>query len=282
MAISFEKLIGDVQGFSDATEIPITVGSGDSATTERLRLGDIRGQLSNTLARYEAALQQEREQRGTLESTLKALKEAAPQDDNRRNSAPPPAGAPSEDDLNADPWTRSVRQSVMNEVKSLLDENIKGVRKEHGEFADLSKKGVGALTQLLLKLQAKQDFDSFKDWPKEYDPGRAFKEASDRGYISKDTGLPDLSRLYHEVTEESRIESRAHALAEKMREEERKAEAEKNASRFQRVGIPNNARSKQGKKERKYTTLQDYMQSEDALPTDDEVRSAGLLNAIIR
>lgn len=281
MAISFEKLIGDVQGFSDATEIPITIGSGDSATTERLRLGDIRGQLSNTLARYEAALQQEREQRGTLESTLRALKEQPPEKEHR-NVAQPQNGAPSEDDLNADPWTRSVRQSVMNEVKGLLDENIKGVRKEHGEFADLSKKGVGALTQLLLKLQAKQDFDSYKDWPKEYDPGRAFKEASDKGYISKETGLPDLSRLYHEVTEESRVEQRAKALAEKMREEERKAEAEKNASRFQRVGIPNNSRSKQGKKERKYTTLQDYMQSEDALPTDDEVRSAGLLNAIIR
>lgn len=281
MAISFEKLIGDVQGFSDATEIPITIGSGDSATTERLRLGDIRGQLSNTLARYEAALQQERDQRGTLESTLRALKEQPAEREDRRTPAQP-AGAPSEDDLNADPWTRSVRQSVMNEVKGLLDENIKGVRKEHGDFADLSKKGVGALTQLLLKLQAKQDFDNYKDWPKEYDPGRAFKEASDRGYISKDTGLPDLSRLYHEVTEESRVESRAKALAEKMREEERKAEAEKNASRFQRVGIPNNARSKQGKKERKYTTLQDYMQSDDALPTDDEVRSAGLMNAIIR
>jgi len=282
MAISFEKLISDVQGYGDATEIPITIGTGDTATTERLRLGDIRGQLSNTLARYEAALQSEREQRSTLEQTLKSLKDAttAAQTGDRGAHAAP--GAPTDDDLNADPWSKTLRNSIRSEFDERLKAAVADMQKQHGEFADLSKKGVGALTQLLLNLKASQDFKGLEGWPKDYDSTRAFKEAGDRGYIDKATGLPDLSRLHHEVTEDQRGKALAEKLAEKMIAERDQAAAEKNQGRFSKLGVPGGIRSKAEKQQRQYKTLQDYMMSNDALPTDDEMRAAGGLLNVIR
>jgi len=283
MAISFEKLISDVQGFGDATEIPITIGAGDTATTEKLRLGDIRGQLSNTLARYEAALQSEREQRSTLEQTLKSLKDAtvtaAPNGGRESYSAP---GSPTDDDLNADPWSKALRKSIGDEFNERLKSAITEMQGKHNEFADLSKKGVGALTQLLLNLKAGQDFKSLDGWPKDYDASRAFKEAGDRGYIDKATGLPDLSRLHHEVTEDQRVKALAEKLAEKMISDRDQAAAEKNQGRFSKTGVPGGNRSKAEKQQRQHKTLQDYMMSNDALPTDDEIRAAGGLLNIIR
>lgn len=277
MALSFEELIRDVQNYNDAYELPITRGTGDTATTEKLRLGDVRGQLSNALARYEAAYQTEKSRADTLEQTLRTLKDANPGAETRQAPTTTPAGVPSEDDLNSDPWSKALLSRVRREV----EEASNTVRGEQNQFADLSRNGVKALTQLVLRMTADQEFRKHDNWPKDYDAARAFQEAGNKGYIDKFTGLPDLGRLHHDLTEESRIEARAKALAEKMRDDERKVESEKNQSKFNRLGIPNAIRSKTPKKEKQYNTLQDYMMSDDAIPTDDEIRAAGgLLNAI--
>lgn len=280
MAISFEELIRDVQNFNDAYEVPITRGTGEAAVTEKLRLGDVRGQLSNTLARYEAALQSEREQRSALEQTLRTLKDASANPsgaETRQATSSVPAGVPSEDDLNADPWAKALRATVRREIEQAANQ----VRGEQNQFADTSRNAMGAAMKLLLRMKAESDFKEHKGWPDGYDYSKAFQEAANRGYMDKVTGLPDLGRLHHDLTEDARIDARAKALAEKMREDERKAEAEKNQGKFNRLGIPNSVRSKAPKKEKQYATLQDYMMSDDALPTDDEIRAAGgLLNAI--
>lgn len=275
MAISFEELVRDSSRFNDNTEIPITIGD----QTEKLRIGDIRGQLGNTLSRYESALQTEREQRAALEQTLKALREASPPDSKAHDEPRGPAGAPSEDDLMADPWSKT----LLSQVDKRLSAAVEGLRGEHSGFTDTSKKAVAGLTTLLLRLQANQDYGRYKDWPKDYDPAKAFQEASNKGYIDKSTGLPDLGRLYHELTEDQRIESRAKALAEKMFEEQQKAHAEKNQSKFNRLGVPSSVRSKTPKQEKKYATLQEYMMDDANLPTDDEVKAfGGIANAFIR
>jgi hypothetical protein len=277
MALSFEKLIQDVQGFPDALELPVTIGSGESATTDRIRLGDIRGQLGNTLGRYEADRQLKEQQIATLEQTLRSLREAPNAGaDGNRQVTPGPAGVPSDDELNSDPWSKALRAQIQKDLEAKLE----SVRGEFNGFADTSRGGVKALTSLLLNLKAENDFNRLKDWPKEYDPAKAFQEAANRHYLDKN-GLPDLSRLHHDLTEDQRIEARAKALAEKMFEDRQKAEAEKNVSRFNKLGVPSSIRSKQNKQERKYNTLQEYMMDDANLPTDDEIRAAGgILNAI--
>jgi hypothetical protein len=284
MAISFEKLIADVQSYNDGLELPITIGEGDKATTERIRLGDVRGQLSNTLARYEAALQTERENRSALEQTLKSLKEAAPDraaPTGDRREVTPPAGAPTEDDLNSDPWSRALLARAEKLFSDRINSALGPLKGEHDSFVDTSKKGVGALTTLVLRTIANQDYGRFSDWPKDYDPSKAFKEAGDRGYIDKATGLPDLARLHHDLTEDARIEARAEKRAEEMFAAAKKAESEKNQSRFNKLHVPGGVRAKAEKKAPQYRNLQEYMMSDDALPTDDEIRGmGGLLNSI--
>jgi len=275
MALNFEQLIRDTQGYPDGYEIPFTTGTGDTAVTERLRVGDIRGQLANTFARYEAALQTERDQKTALEATLNALKTNG---QSTPTPAPLPNGAPSEDDLNSDAWSKALRAQTKRDI----EEAVGALRGELNGFSDLSKKGVGGLTKLVLRTIANQDYNGLKDWPDGYNPTKAFEEAGKRGYLDAETGLPDLRRLHHDLTEDSRIEQRAKARAEKMYEDRLKAEAEKNQSRFNRTGVPGSNRSKQNEKKPQYRNLQEYMMDDANLPTDDELRAAGAFQNAIR
>jgi len=267
-----------VNRFGDSMEIPVTLGEGESATTEKLRVGDLRAQLGQTLSAYENDRLQKQQQISALEQTLRALNTANAPAASRQEHPRTPAGLPSDDDLDADPWVRK----IMDRVRREISDNAQTLRGEHKGFEDLTRGGVAAQTKLLLRTIANQEFARLDGWPKDYDPARAFQEAGNRGYIDKSTGLPDLARLHHDLTEDSRIELRAKALAEKMREDDRKVESEKNQSRFNRLGVPGAIRANSKKEAKKYNTLQEFLMDDANLPTDAEIERMGIMGAMVR